>query len=294
MSLSHSTRWSYEEAFSRNLGLIRPEEQAKLRTCRVAIAGIGGVGGIHLVTLARLGVGRFTIADPDRFEVANTNRQYGATASTLDQSKVSVMAEVARQINPEVDLRTFTDPIGSDNVGDFLRDADLFVDGIDAFEVDARRVIFRQAATQGIYAVTAGPIGFGTAWLIFDPKGMSFDRYFDLSDRMEQIEKVSAFLVGVAPILISRAYMDLSYLSAGKRQGPSAGLACQLAAGVVGAEALKIFLKRGRLRCAPGYHQFDPYVGRLIVGTLRGGNRHPLQRLKRWYLAGKLRSVESH
>lgn len=75
--------WSYSEAFSRNLGLISPSEQEKLRQSRVAVLGLGGVGGVNLVTLARLGIGRFTIADPDTFELANFNRQYGAMVSTI-------------------------------------------------------------------------------------------------------------------------------------------------------------------------------------------------------------------
>src|SRR5436190_7249977 len=76
-------RWSYEEAFRRNRGLCTDNEQHILRNSRVAIAGMGGVGGVHLVTLARLGVGKFTIADPDSFDVVNFNRQYGATMSNL-------------------------------------------------------------------------------------------------------------------------------------------------------------------------------------------------------------------
>lgn len=276
--------WSYAEAFSRNLGLITPDEQEKLRTSRVAIAGMGGVGGIHLVTLARLGVGRFTIADPDLFEVANFNRQYGATCSALGQLKTEVMARVARDINPEVDLRVFSDPIGPHNAKEFLEGADLLVDGIDVFEIDLRRILFRLAAQQGIYALTAGPLGFSTAWLVFDPDGMSFDRYFDLSDGMTLPEKVVAFLVGVAPAATHRTYMDFSYVDFNARRGPSSGLACQLAAGVVGAEAIKILLKRGPLYPAPYYHQFDPYLGRFIRGRLIGGNRHPLQRFKRgWF-----------
>ena len=114
------TRWSYEEAFSRNRGIISPEEQQKLRESRVAIAGLGGVGGVDLVTLVRLGIGRFTIADPDTFGVANMNRQYGAAMSTLGRSKAEVMEEIARDINPELDVRTFTEPVGTENVTEFL------------------------------------------------------------------------------------------------------------------------------------------------------------------------------
>lgn len=59
---THSA-WSYEEAFSRNRGLICSSDQERLRKCRVAIAGLGGVGGGHAVTLARLGVGSFHLVD---------------------------------------------------------------------------------------------------------------------------------------------------------------------------------------------------------------------------------------
>ncbi|MBI3615867.1 MAG: ThiF family adenylyltransferase [Candidatus Omnitrophica bacterium] len=281
--------WSYEEAFRRNRGLIRPEEQQRLRSCRVAIAGMGGVGGIHLVTLARLGIGRFSIADPDRFEVANFNRQQGATRSTLGRLKVEVLAEMAREINPGIDLRIFTDPIGPDNAEQFLKEADLFIDGIDAFEIEARRLLFRAAAARGIYAVTAGPLGFSTAWIVFDPGGMSFDRYFDLSDGMDETGQFVAFIIGLAPAATHRAYLDRSAVDVKAHTGPSASLACQLAAGAAAAETLKILLHRGSVRPAPFYQQFDPYLGRWIQGKLLGGNRHPLQRLKRWLLVRQFR-----
>ena len=62
MNSSDKVNWSYEEAFSRNLGIFTKEEQETLRNSRVAIIGMGGVGGVHLMTLTRLGIGKFTIA----------------------------------------------------------------------------------------------------------------------------------------------------------------------------------------------------------------------------------------
>src|SRR5262245_31668460 len=103
--------WSYDTAFSRHDGLVTSAEQEQLRQSRVAIIGMGGVGGVHLITLARLGVGKFTIADPDRYELANMNRQYGARVDTLGRAKVEVMAEEVRRINPDVDIKTFGDAI---------------------------------------------------------------------------------------------------------------------------------------------------------------------------------------
>jgi molybdopterin/thiamine biosynthesis adenylyltransferase len=280
--------WSYEDAFTRNRGLISPEEQQRLRNSRVAIAGMGGVGGVHLITLARLGIGRFTIADPDVFEVANTNRQAGVMCSTMGRSKVEVMAEVARDINPEVNIRTFREPIDASNADEFLSDADLFIDGVDFFSIELRRMLFRKTAEHGLYGITAGPIGLSTAWLIFSPTGMSFDRYFDLHDGMEQLDSLIAFALGVAPPATQIAYMDLKKVNIGSRTGPSTSAACQLCAGVAAIEALKILTNRGSVRPAPWYFQFDAYRGILRQGRLRWGNRGLFQRLKRYVLRRRM------
>ena len=277
--------WSYEEAFARNLGLVSAEEQQKLRASRVAIVGMGGVGGVHLETLARLGIGRFTIADPDTFDVANTNRQYGARVSTLGRSKVEVMAKIARDINPEIELRVFRELIGPENAEEFLRDADLFIDGVDFYAIDARQLLFRTAAKRGIFGITAAPAGFGTAWIVFDPAGMSFDRYFDFSDAMDQVDQVVALAVGVAPKALQSQYMRLEDLDLRARTAPCSGLACHLACGVTAAEAVKILLRRGRIWPAPYYQHFDPYRGRYVRRYLWLGNRHPWQRVKRRMLA---------
>lgn len=79
------TAFQYDEAFSRNIGWVTAEEQCVLRTKRVAIAGLGGVGGGHLLTLTRLGIGGFHLADFDTFDLANFNRQASAATSTLGQ-----------------------------------------------------------------------------------------------------------------------------------------------------------------------------------------------------------------
>src|SRR5437763_12289580 len=96
--------FSYDEAFSRNIGWLTAAEQRALRGKRVAIAGLGGVGGSHLLTLARLGIGAFSIADFDTFGVENFNRQAGAVMSSVGRSKSLVLQEMAQDINPELDM----------------------------------------------------------------------------------------------------------------------------------------------------------------------------------------------
>src|SRR3989338_7847075 len=157
--------FQYEEAFTSNLGLLTQEEQTRLRQATVAIPGMGGVGGAHLLTLARLGVGRCVIADPDLFELRNLNRQLGATTATLGQRKVDVMARMGREINPDVAIRIVADGIRPDNIEEFLAGCDVVVDGLDFFRMDARRLLFQRARANGLHAITCGPLGFGVAWL---------------------------------------------------------------------------------------------------------------------------------
>lgn len=280
--------WSYEEAFSCNLGLINPEEQQKLRNSRVAIPGMGGVGGVHLMTLARLGIGAFRIADPDTFEVANFNRQYGADVKTIGLGKVKVMAQKTRAVNPELDLEVFSEPINQDNVGVFLENVDVLVDAIDFFAFDARRLLFREARKRGIWAITAGPIGFSVAWLLFDPMGMSFDKYFDMNDDMSPMDQFVAFLIGLTPRGTHLHYLDLSFVNRQTGRGPSVGLACNLCSGVVAVETAKIILGRQPLRPVPYYTQFDAYRYLLRRGRVIWGNRHPIQRLKRFMLRRRM------
>lgn len=68
---------------------------------------MGGVGGSHLLTLTRLGIGAFHIADFEKFELPNFNRQAGVTVSHLDIPKTKVLAEMAQDINPELQLKGF-------------------------------------------------------------------------------------------------------------------------------------------------------------------------------------------
>ena len=87
--------------FSRTALLIGPEAIAKLQRSRVAIFGIGGVGGYVTEALARSGVGCFDLIDNDTVALTNLNRQIIATHATLGQPKVQVMAERIHAINPE-------------------------------------------------------------------------------------------------------------------------------------------------------------------------------------------------
>jgi molybdopterin/thiamine biosynthesis adenylyltransferase len=271
--------YSYDEAFSRNVGWVTEAEQGILRKKRVAIAGMGGVGGIHLLTLARLGVGAFNVADFDVFDIANFNRQVGSSCSSLGQSKVDVMTALAKDINPELDIKVFRTGVDLSNMAEFLKNVDLYVDGLDFFAFDARQETFAACAAKGIPAITAAPLGMGVALLNFLPGKMSFEEYFGWTGCTDD-EKALRFLVGLAPAGLHRSYLvDPSKVNLSERRGPSTIMACQLCAGLAATEALKVMLARGKVLPAPHGIQFDAYRNRLSHTWRPGGNRHPLQRI---------------
>lgn len=275
--MSHN--FDYSQAFSRNLGWLTASDQERLRSKRIAIAGLGGVGGSHLLTLARLGIGSFNIADLDTFELANFNRQAGAFLSTVGQPKVAVLAGMASDINPDLDIRTFADGVSEANIDRFLADVDLYVDGLDFFAFGARELVFHACHERGIPAVTVAPLGMGAALLNFLPGQMSFEQYFRWQGCGE-LEKAVRFLIGLAPALLQRSYLaDPSRVDLAAHRGPSTVMACELCAGIAATEALKILVGRGRVLAAPRGTQFDAYRGRFVTTWRPFGNANPLQRL---------------
>lgn len=271
--------FDYDRAFSRNIGWVTEQEQQILRGKRVAIAGMGGVGGFHLLTLARLGIGHFNIADLDVFEVENFNRQAGAMLSSVGQPKVSVLADMARDINPDAQLRTFPGGVNAANLDDFFRDVDLYVDGLDFFAFAAREAVFAYCAQHRIPALTVAPLGMSAALLNFLPGHASFEQYFQVAGKPE-LEKAVRFLVGLAPALLHRHYLaDPTRVNLKERRGPSTVMACQLCAGVAASEALKILLCRGKVWAAPHGIQYDGYRNRFAHTWRPGGNANPINRL---------------
>jgi molybdopterin/thiamine biosynthesis adenylyltransferase len=279
------------EEFSRNIGLLSESEQHKMLEARVAVAGAGGVGGLHILTLARLGIGKFNIADNDIFEPVNVSRQFGATAHTMGKNKAGVLGQMVKEINSQADARIFHEGITSGNIPAFLDGVDILIDGLDFFEIDIRRLLFRAAKERGIFALTSAPLGFGATLEVFSPKGMSFDEYFAMSDDMTYLEKVAAFAAGLAPHPYHIRYLDMSRVSLTKRTGPAVSPACTLAASLIATEVVKIITGRGGVNPVPHYLQIDLLRRKFKRGYIIMGGRNPLQRIKKWMILKKARST---
>lgn len=274
------TSFQYEEAFSRNIGLLTEAEQQKLRECTIAIPGMGGVGGIHFISLVRQGFERFKIADIDAYEMKNMNRQFGARMDTVGRKKIEVMREEALKINPNCQIELYEQGVTPENIDQFLAGVDLAVDAIDIFEVETYRMFFNAAHEKRIPVIFAAPIGFSTAFLIFMPDSPSFDEYFNVRESTPYNDKLLHFLLGLVPSMLQRQYMNESNVALKEHRGPSSVGSVNLCAGVVTINAVKILLGKGKVKAVPYYHQFDAMRDKYVVKRLWFGNRNPIQRLK--------------
>jgi molybdopterin/thiamine biosynthesis adenylyltransferase len=288
MSQQKSTFFDYKSAFDRNIGWVTDCELQQLRAKKVAIAGMGGVGGFHLLTLTRLGITHFNIADFDQFEIQNFNRQIGATLSSIHHPKADVLEKMAKEINPELQIQVFRQGVSDENLDEFLKDVDLYVDGLDFFALNIREKVFKRCRELNIPAITAGPIGMGSAYFIFMPDTMSFEEYFQFAGLSDEDRRIN-FLIGLTPKFIPFKYqVDPTTTNLEEKRGPSTIMACELCAGIMGVEALKILLKRGHIYPAPYFHFFDAYLGKYYRKKIPWGNRNPIQKLKRIIVKRKL------
>ncbi|MBA4602125.1 HesA/MoeB/ThiF family protein [Thermoactinomyces mirandus] len=143
--------YRYEEIFSRNIGVISREEQDRLKRGRVTVVGAGGVGGIALIQLARMGVGQIHVIEKDVFEASNLNRQMLSFVSRLNKSKAEAAQETLKDINPEIEVRITKQFITEENAKELLKDTDVIIDATD--HLVARVIIHRAAAKIGIPSI---------------------------------------------------------------------------------------------------------------------------------------------
>lgn len=267
----------YDQSFGRNIGIVTRDEQEVLRSATVAVAGLGGIGGNVTVQLARMGVGRFRLADFDNFELANINRQYGASTETVGRPKCEVVAEELRRINPEVQVEVFGDGFTAETAEPLLAGADLALDAVDFYSIETHLAFHEQTRRHGLYTLMGSPVGFSACLQIFDPNGMSLAEYCGITPGMDPLEKQLRYACGLVPELAHIDYYDVSTaqsntdFSAGV--GPSMAGACGLAASLVAVEAVLLLLGRRPPRVIPHTLQFDPYTFRCEWTYLPGGMR---------------------
>ena len=138
-----------EEQFSRTAMLLGEEGVERLKRARVAVFGLGGVGGFVVEALARAGIGQLDLIDKDTVSTSNLNRQLLATHSSLGMLKTEAARLRVAEINPDCQVRTYPLFYLPDTASQFdLGQYDYLVDAMDT--VTAKLTLAQQAAEKNV------------------------------------------------------------------------------------------------------------------------------------------------
>lgn len=156
-----------KDEFSRTAFVFGEGAVDKLQECKVAVFGVGGVGGYICEALARAGVGRIDIFDRDTVSLSNINRQIIALHSTVGRAKVEVMRERILDINPECEVNTHNVFYLPENADDYdLSIYDFIADAVDT--VSAKLEIITRASALGVPVISAMGAGNKTDPTMFE------------------------------------------------------------------------------------------------------------------------------
>ena len=182
----------YWEHVIRNIGPITWEEQELIRTSRVAVLGVGGLGGPLAENLVRAGCQDLVICDFDVFDESNLNRQI-CTTDDLGKRKIDVVEDFLRKIDPEISVRKFF-KITQQNIDEVLEDVKVIALTLD----DPATSIFiaREARKRGIPMIESWGVPFLFTWW-FTPNNIDYEdcygletkkfNYFELSNLKKEI-----------------------------------------------------------------------------------------------------------
>jgi molybdopterin/thiamine biosynthesis adenylyltransferase len=265
----------YKSIFSRNIGFLTESEQDKLLNSRVAISGLGGVGGLLAERLIRLGIGKIVFSDPETFEESNINRQFGSSMANLGQNKAEVVFTQLKDINPQAEI--LYNKVGiktKEDADTFVRNCDVVVDEMD-FGLFRESILLQRACrNSGIYYMFASAIGFGALSVIFDPRGLTLEEYngFPPDLDVEKTEELTVPLGKVVPVLpsyVSSIPADIiQKIMAKEIPGPTTSIGAGLASILAANEVLNIILKKRNITCAPQFLYTDLLDQKFQIGKI--------------------------
>ncbi|ATF09760.1 CsdL (EC-YgdL) protein of the HesA/MoeB/ThiF family, part of the CsdA-E-L sulfur transfer pathway [Candidatus Enterovibrio altilux] len=149
---------SYQQRFDGTRRLYGMSKLEILRQSHVCVIGIGGVGSWAVEALARSGVGALTLIDMDDICVTNINRQIHAMSGTIGQSKIAVMSDRVRLINPDCSVQLIDDFISEENISEYItKEFDYVLDAIDSLK--PKTALIAYCKRNKIKIITVGGTG---------------------------------------------------------------------------------------------------------------------------------------
>lgn len=259
-----------QQVFQRNIGILSEQGNSTLRGATIAIAGVGGDGGVVAERLARLGIGQLRLADPGDFDLSNINRQMASGMDVVDKNKAETVAAEIRRITGNLcHVKTYSEGITPDNVAEFISGANVVIDEIEYTRFDLSVLLHREARRQNKFVFLAVNAGWGANLFIFSPHGMTIEEYCGLpvDAKEETLESFVFPITKFCPILPE--YLDQSVIEAviNGADIPGVSPACTLVGSMLAAEAALFLTEPARiLPVVPEFINIDLYRRSLYVG----------------------------
>jgi len=255
----------YNQMTVRNIGIFTPEEQNKLKNCCVAIAGVGGVGGLLAERLIRIGVGKLCITDPGTFEPTNFNRQFGSTTKTIDTNKAEAVYAELHEINPYADIDYDIHGIRSqEDAFRLVEKADIVVDEMDFPMLKESIYLQRAARKKGIFYMFSAALGFGCVATIFSPEGYTLEEYNGIPRDMDlaqfepgriSMDKVTSRLPSY--VFDGMNHEKLGQMMEGKEPISTNSIGVGLTSILTANETVNVLLQKKPIITAPNYIHID-------------------------------------
>jgi len=252
-------------------------QQAILNT-EIAIAGNGGTGNLVGMELARIGIQKFKIADPEVFDDVNSNRVMSARFNTIGHNKAEVLKNDILEINPDAEIDVYREGLSIDNVEEFLASADIVINGLELTRPELGTMLARQARKRKqkrvlspVPMVDVEYIGHAGQGTVFDPTSiMTFEKFMGIrgGDKAPLDEVADQFIDPSFYLAYLPPYGDLKTLEAIRNGSPlpsnmiGAGVAAQIGL----SEVIKLIRKRAGERgvnkptYAPEVRWYDAYT----------------------------------
>jgi len=193
------------------------EAQEKLKLSNVLIIGCGGIGCTVAELLARAGVGKITLIDADSIEISNLQRQIAYTKQDVGFYKSQVLAKRLQQINPFIQVESYTKKLDESNAQDLISQQDLILDGCDNFTT---RYLVNHICTQfKIPLISASAIGFRGQLFMVDDDSACYECLFPKEEHMnESFRCADSGVLATTPNVMAslQAHHALLFLGLGK------------------------------------------------------------------------------
>lgn len=229
-----------QDFLDRTLLILGHEGIEALSAPLIALSGLGGVGGGTFLNLVRSGVKRFRLAENGVFDPPDMNRQAAAFASTLGRPKIEVYEELARDINPEIELELFPEGLSTGNLERFVEGSDVYIGVID-FEkgADVKAMTPDLLKRFNVPLFSAMVVGFGAILVAHHPKGMMPGEFWGLVRKRSAGEGFPSFMSGRFGSTVAER-IDNSIRA---RKSPSTSIGGALAGAILASEVVAYLLR---------------------------------------------------